>query len=282
MKSRLFDGDRSITSPFGPRTGGFHDGVDFSMPIGTNLYAPDDATISNLKDQFGANYQSLRFGNGQQMLLVHLNDFVASGQVKRGQLIAHSGNSGQSTGPHTHVTLRTQAGVSSSAINPVPYLEGGEPMINDADNEFARWNKLFIQVRGRQASRQEFKNAAVGRTWLAAMETLSDDAEADRNEQAANVGRVAITDNWEKQINDLTSTVTTLQTTTTNLTTEVNNLEKDNEASAKSILLLEKQIADLKAQLGSPKPTGPQSGQDSPILKFIQAIVAWFKKYISD
>lgn len=59
-------------------------------------------------------------------------------------------------------------------------LTGGEAMINDADNEFARWNKLFFQIRGRNASREEFQKNAVGLNWLRAMEILSDDPEADR------------------------------------------------------------------------------------------------------
>lgn len=53
------------------------------------------------------------------------------------------------------------------------------PPIADTDSEFNRWNKLFVQIRGRNASRDEFRAAAVNRTWLAAMEILSDNPEAD-------------------------------------------------------------------------------------------------------
>lgn len=81
--------------------------------------------------------------------------------------------------------------------------QGAIPMVNDADNEYWRWNKLFLQIRGRNATREEFRAHAVGKNWLTAMEILSDDPEADRALQAQNVGAVAVRDNWEKQITDL-------------------------------------------------------------------------------
>jgi hypothetical protein len=82
-------------------------------------------------------------------------------------------------------------------------FNGGEDMINDTDNEFWRWNKLFVQIRGREASREEFRNAAVGQTWLRAMEVLSDSSEADAATNAQAVGAVAVRDNWQGQIESL-------------------------------------------------------------------------------
>lgn len=85
----------------------------------------------------------------------------------------------------------------------VIYQGGSEPMISNTDNEYWRWNKLFMQIRGRQASREEFKNAAVGQNWLRAMEILSDSPEADAATQAGQVGAQAIKDNWPGQIGTL-------------------------------------------------------------------------------
>ena len=76
-------------------------------------------------------------------------------------------------------------------------------MVQDTDNEYGRWRKAFYQIRGRDANRQEFKNAAVGRTWLNALEILSDDPEADSSTNNQEVGKVAIQDNWQGQIYDL-------------------------------------------------------------------------------
>ena len=47
--------------------------------------------------------------------------------------------------------------------------KGGEEMIQNTDNEFARWSRLFYQIRGRWPSRAEFIKSAVGKTWLRAM-----------------------------------------------------------------------------------------------------------------
>lgn len=60
----------------------------------------------------------------------------------------------------------------------------GEDMIQDSDNEYARFEKLGQQVRGRSLTRDEFKAVAVGNTWLHVIETLSDDSEADAHAQA--------------------------------------------------------------------------------------------------
>lgn len=92
-----------------------------------------------------------------------------------------------------------------------------DEMISDADNEYGRWNKLFMQIRGRNASRDEFRAAAVGQTWLHAMETLSDNAEADQATQWQNVGQVATRDDWAGQIAGLQKQVNDLKTQTDEL-----------------------------------------------------------------
>lgn len=81
-----------------------------------------------------------------------------------------------------------------------PKNKGGEEMINDKDNEFWRWQKLGYQIRGRNLSRAEFREAAVGRTWLKALEILSDDDEANTATWAQEVGQYAIANSWEDLI----------------------------------------------------------------------------------
>ncbi len=85
------------------------------------------------------------------------------------------------------------------------YSEGDEPVITNTDNEYWRWAKLFNQIRNpnRTPSRQEFINAAVGQTWLRAMEILSDDQEAAANADYAIWGRTAKNDHWDEQIRGL-------------------------------------------------------------------------------
>lgn len=73
-------------------------------------------------------------------------------------------------------------------------------MIQDTDLEYARWEKLGRQIRRRSLTRQEFRDSAVGRTWLQAVEILSDDEEANEAAKDQEVGFVARRDNWEGQI----------------------------------------------------------------------------------
>jgi hypothetical protein len=80
---------------------------------------------------------------------------------------------------------------------------GGDDMIEDKDNEYWRWNKLGMQIRGRSLTRAEFRKSAVGKSWLRAMEILSDDKEANTATQMQDVGRLALKDKWQQQIYDL-------------------------------------------------------------------------------
>ncbi len=91
----------------------------------------------------------------------------------------------------------------SEDLSGVQLVTKEDEMVQDTDNEYGRWRKAFYQIRGRDANRQEFKNAAVGRTWLNALEILSDDPEADSSTNNQEVGKVAIQDNWQGQIYDL-------------------------------------------------------------------------------
>jgi hypothetical protein len=87
----------------------------------------------------------------------------------------------------------------------------GEPMINDVDNEYWRWAKAAKQIRGRDLSREEFRVAAVGKTWLQAIEILSDSTEADANVDYSQWGRIAKNDGWDKQIHALSEQLTATQ-----------------------------------------------------------------------
>jgi len=81
-------------------------------------------------------------------------------------------------------------------------------VIKDTNHEYARWDKLHKQILGRnQPDREVFKVAAVGKTWLNALEILSDHIEAPEDVANAEVGKIARQDNWEGQINDLTKKV---------------------------------------------------------------------------
>lgn len=85
----------------------------------------------------------------------------------------------------------------------------GQMVIQNADNWYSRCNKTHVQIRGRELSREVF-NSFVGSEFLRFVEACSDDPEADAVQNWQTVGKIAVTDNWQKQIGDLLATVQSL------------------------------------------------------------------------
>lgn len=83
----------------------FHQGMDFTAPTGTEIFATGNATVSFVgwKQGYG-NSVVLNHGFGYETLYAHcFKNLVRVGQkVKRGDVIALVGNTGMSTGPHLH------------------------------------------------------------------------------------------------------------------------------------------------------------------------------------
>lgn len=84
----------------------FHEGMDFSAPIGTEIYATGDGTVSLVQTSYSGygKHVKIDHGFGYQSIYAHMNDFkVRQGQkVKRGDVIGYVGSTGISTGPHVH------------------------------------------------------------------------------------------------------------------------------------------------------------------------------------
>ncbi len=104
------------------KSGGYHGGVDFPCPAGTPVYAADSGYVSlakHLTYSYG-NYIMINHGNGLSTLYAHNSSLVVSeGQaVEKGQLIAYSGSTGNSTGPHCHFEVR----LNGTRVNPLNYL----------------------------------------------------------------------------------------------------------------------------------------------------------------
>ena len=132
MKSVAWKGDHPITSYYGWRTDpitgirSFHDGVDVSMPIGTELYATVNGKVRlATTDSYGGKYIQIQTSDGRGHWCLHLSEFKvkAGDMIQKGNLIGLSGNSGHSTGPHTHFGLQSNAAVWSSHIDPLPDLQ---------------------------------------------------------------------------------------------------------------------------------------------------------------
>ncbi|WP_329615489.1 M23 family metallopeptidase [Streptomyces brevispora] len=106
-----------------------HSGQDFAVPIGTKVEAAHNGTVVKAGPNGGGdgpaygNAIVIKHGNGTYSQYAHLSQVdVHIGQfVEKGQKIALSGNTGNSSGPHLHFEIRTTANYGS-AVNPVSYL----------------------------------------------------------------------------------------------------------------------------------------------------------------
>lgn len=95
------------------RTQGIHgyNGIDLSAPTGTAVLAAAAGEVVVSKGGWNGgygNYIVIKHSNGTQTLYAHLSErLVAAGtQAAQGEKIAHSGNTGRSTGPHLHFEVR--------------------------------------------------------------------------------------------------------------------------------------------------------------------------------
>lgn len=85
-----------------------HYGTDFATPTGTRVRAPADGRVVRSQwHAFAGNYIAIDHGQGFETRYLHLlRSQVKVGQdIKRGQIIGQTGNTGRSTGPHLHYEL---------------------------------------------------------------------------------------------------------------------------------------------------------------------------------
>ncbi|MYW68377.1 peptidoglycan DD-metalloendopeptidase family protein [Streptomyces sp. SID8379] len=97
-----------------------HSGIDFPVSYGTEVMAATDGTVRTQYNTAYGNMAIVTAKDGTETWYCHLSAHtVMSGPVKAGDVIARSGNSGNSTGPHLHFEVRPGGG---SAIDPLPWL----------------------------------------------------------------------------------------------------------------------------------------------------------------
>ena len=101
-----------------------HTGIDIAAPFNTPVYATADGVVDWASAGDNGGYGKLikiSHSFGFRTYYAHLNDIKAQrGQfVKKGQLIALTGSSGRSTGPHLHYEIR----FLGQPINPLNFVE---------------------------------------------------------------------------------------------------------------------------------------------------------------
>ena len=122
-------GYTTITSTFGYRIHPifglqrFHSGLDIAVPLGTSVLAANSGTV--IKTAYSSSYGNMVMidhGGGIVTAYAHLSEFVANvgDEVEKGTVIAKSGSTGWSTGPHLHFEVR----VNGEYVDPTDYLKG--------------------------------------------------------------------------------------------------------------------------------------------------------------
>ncbi len=107
-------------SPWTP-TSEFHGGIDIGAALGTPVRAPAPGVVvfAGRLTEFGIT-AIIEHANETRSLYGHLSrvNVKVDQQVERGDLIAWSGNTGRSSGPHLHYEIQ----VKGQAVNPYSYL----------------------------------------------------------------------------------------------------------------------------------------------------------------
>jgi murein DD-endopeptidase MepM/ murein hydrolase activator NlpD len=110
-----------VTSGFGSRWGRMHEGIDIAVGEGTPVHAAASGTViyAGWMEGYG-NLVVIDHGNGLSTAYGHNSSLASSmGQsVAAGEVIAYSGSTGHSTGPHVHFEVR----LNGSPVDPLGYL----------------------------------------------------------------------------------------------------------------------------------------------------------------
>ena len=110
-----------ITSKYGWRSSGWHSGVDFAAPQGTELYSWKNGTVTFAA--WSGNYGYfiiVDHGDGTISRYAHCSKIIVNvgDSVVQGQTIGLVGSTGRSTGPHLHLEIQ----VNGKNVDPLLYL----------------------------------------------------------------------------------------------------------------------------------------------------------------
>lgn len=100
-----------------------HEGIDFRADVGTDLFSTGEGVVkyASRRGNYG-NLLVIDHGFGIETRYAHLSGFAegirVGSEVKRGQLVAYSGNTGLTNGPHLHYEVH----VNGQAVDPLNYI----------------------------------------------------------------------------------------------------------------------------------------------------------------
>ncbi len=98
-----------------------HEGLDIAINLHSNIVSPADGFVIRAGRQKNLGVM-LEIDHGYGFITRYghnsKNHVKAGDRIKRGQLIAKSGNTGRSTGPHLHYSVK----LNGIPVNPMKYI----------------------------------------------------------------------------------------------------------------------------------------------------------------
>jgi murein DD-endopeptidase MepM/ murein hydrolase activator NlpD len=115
-----------VITAFGPRpSGAQNDGINVSVPENTPIKAADDGVVAYAGNELKTygNLVLVRHSNGYVTAYAHASEILVKRDdpVKRGQIIAKAGQTGNVTSPQLHFEIRK----GSTPVDPAPFLDKG-------------------------------------------------------------------------------------------------------------------------------------------------------------
>ena len=120
----IFPVNGPMTSPFGPRWGRLHAGIDIPAPDGTPIRAADSGTVALLQGVGASggygNYTCVQHTATMSSCYAHQSRLgtTLGASVRQGQVIGYVGNTGNSFGAHLHFEVR----INGAPVDPMGYL----------------------------------------------------------------------------------------------------------------------------------------------------------------
>ena len=114
-----------VITAYGAKTNGkANDGINLAVPEGTPVKAADDGVVAYSGNELKGygNLVLIRHANGYVTAYAHASELLVKrgDTIKRGQVIAKSGQSGEVASPQLHFEIRK----GSSPVDPLQFLSG--------------------------------------------------------------------------------------------------------------------------------------------------------------
>ena len=127
-----------------------HTGIDYAVPVGTEVKAAQHGKVIFAGKQGGyGNLLVIKHNSTYRTVYAHLDRFnVTLGDwVNRGDVVAYSGNTGLSTGPHLHYEIRK----NGLSLNPLTGESSSEHILvlNDTSTSHLKNGRVNRQTNGR-------------------------------------------------------------------------------------------------------------------------------------